>query len=159
MDPFSVIIGTVGLLDVCSRLIIYLKDVKGSIARTDREIEAVTKDVAAIKLVTELIDSAVEAKKERVENSPDASQGNAGKLWQNATNVLESVMGGCQEALTKMSVLIQEMKNRALKGSGILDDFLHVLRKQARQEDYYQLRTDLNNSLTTLQLMLNTIQL
>lgn len=159
MDPFSVIVGTVSLLDVCTRLIIYLKDIKGSVARTDREIEALTKDVAAIKLVTELIDCAVEAKKERVKNNPDASQGNTGKLWQDATTVLASVTDGCQEILTKMSILIQEMKGKVMKGSGMLDDFLHVLLKQARHEDYAGLRTDLNNSLTTLQLMLNTIQL
>lgn len=159
MDPFSAIVGTVGLLDICTRLIIYLKDIKGSVARTDREIEAVTKDVAAIKLVTELIDSAVVAKTERVKNNPDASQGNAGKLWHDATTLLASVIGGCQEILTKMSTLIREMKGKELKGSGIFDDFLHALRKQARDGDYHQLRTDLNNSLTTLQLMLNTIQL
>ena len=159
MDPFSAIVGTVGLLDVCTRLIIYLKDIKASVARTDREIEALSKDIAAVKLVTELIDSAIEAKKERIKKNPDASQGNAGKLWQNATTILATVTEGCQDILTKLSILIQEMKGNDLKGSGMFDGFLNMLRKQARHEEYHKLRSDLHNSLTTLQLMLNTVQL
>lgn len=159
MDPFSVIVGTIGLLDVCSRLIKYLKDDKGSVARIDREIEALSNDVAAVKVVTELIDAAVEAKKERIKKNPDASQGHTGKLWQNATTILASVTASCQDNLTKLSTLIREMKEQNLKGSSFFDDFLKTLRKQARHDEYQQLRTDLSNSLTTLQLMLNTIQL
>ena len=159
MDPFSVIVGTVGLLDVCTRLIIYLKDIKGSVARIDEEIEALSKDVAAVKLVTELIDTIIEAKKERINENPDASQGNARKLWENATTILASVTEGCQDTLTKLTTLIREMKGKGLKGSGVFEDFMNVLRKQSRHEEYHQLRSDLNNSLTTLQLMLNTIQL
>lgn len=159
MDPFSALVGTVGLLDVCTRLIIYLKDIKGSVARIDREIEALTKDVAAVKLVTELIDGAVEAKKDRVKNNPDASQGNAANIWQNVTTILASVTEVCQDNLTKLSMLIREMKSKDTRGSGKFEDFVNLLRKQAKHGEYHQLRTDLNNSLTTLQLMLNTFQL
>ncbi|KAA6414008.1 MAG: hypothetical protein FRX48_02370 [Lasallia pustulata] len=158
MDPFSVIVGTVGLLDVCTRLIIYLKDIKGSVARIDKEIEALSKDVAAVKLVTEFIDTTIKAKKERINENPDASQGNARKLWENATTILAGVTEGCQDTLTKLSTVIREMKGKGL-GPRAFEDFMHVLRNQSRHEEYRQLRSDLNNSLTTLQLMLNTIQL
>ena len=53
-----------------------------SLVNVDREIQALSKDVDVVKLVTELTDSTVEVKKERIEKSLEASQGNAGKIWQ-----------------------------------------------------------------------------
>ena len=57
MDPFSWVAGTIDLIDVCARFAAFLKDFETAAANVDREIQTLSKDVDAVKLVTELINS------------------------------------------------------------------------------------------------------
>ncbi|MCJ1392481.1 hypothetical protein MMC18_005348 [Xylographa bjoerkii] len=157
MDPFSLLTGTIGLLAICTQLVLSLRDIHAASAIVDREIEALSREVENVKSVVEIIHGALE---ERVKRHPNGLKGPTGKLWHNATKILAGVIGGCKDKLEKLILLVREIKGEERSGLlGKFDDFRKQLRKLSKDEDYRRLRAELTNSLITLQLMLNTIQL
>ena len=157
MDPFSLPTGTVGLLAICAQLVLSLRDIHAAAAIVDREIEALSRDVENVKSVIEII---YDTLKKRADLLLNGAPGSTAKSWYNATKTLAGVVTGCENSLTKLSLLIREIKGGERSGLlGKFDDFRKQLRKLSKDEDHRRLHAKLTNSLITLQLMLNTIQL
>ncbi|MCJ1283494.1 hypothetical protein MMC26_002824 [Xylographa opegraphella] len=157
MDPFSLLTGAVGLVAICTQLVLSLRDIHAAAATVDQEVEALSGDVENVKSVVEIIYAAL---KKRADREPNGPQETTAKSWHNATKTLAGVIRGCEDKLTKLSLLVRDIKGGERSGLlGKFDDFRKQLRKLSKDEDYRRLRAELTNSLVTLQLMLNTIQL
>ena len=57
MDPFSIIIGTIGLIDTCTRFGAYLRDVHVGATRIKDEISALLRELNPLKSVNETIEA------------------------------------------------------------------------------------------------------
>ena len=156
MDPFSITVGTVTLLEVCFRLVKYLKDFEKAIAKIDHEIQELLRDLEAVTTVTSSIKLAFGRQLDPALVQPDTERGHGRELWQNARTVL----GDCQAKMEKLESLVLEIKGKeSSKGVRKFDGFRKQLRKQSKDEEYNQLRRDLDHILKTLQMLLQTIEL
>ena len=156
-DPFSILAGTVGLIDVCTRLAIYLKDIQKASENVDAAITTLVEDLYIIGSVTQHIKEAYEDYKDCKDEDENTSQDYARQLWTTVKRALQ----GCQNTLDKLWVLIEEIKGKEKEKtlSPRLKGFMKQLRKQSRQEEYDQYRSDLTNSVSALQVTLNLIGL
>ena len=156
-DPFSILAGTVGLIDICTRLDIYLKDVEKAAEHVDEAINILVEDLNMFGIVTRHIKEAYEDYADRKDSDEKLSQDHARQLW----TTVERVLQGCRVTLDKLWALIEEIKGKEKDKplSPRLRGFMKQLRKQSRQEDYNQYRRDLGNSLSALQVTLNLVGL
>lgn len=156
MDPFSATAGVVGLLDVAIRLIKYLKHLEKATSQIDQEIRDLLASLELVRTVTQSIETAFPAKLKASPDLGDKEQSHVNKLWQNARTVLDD----CQTKLEKLEALIVEISGKENPGGPRkLDSFRRQLRKQSKDDDYSRLRRDLDNVLTTLHLLMQTIEL
>ncbi|MCJ1248161.1 hypothetical protein MMC30_005378 [Trapelia coarctata] len=156
MDPFSIAVGTVSLLDVCCRFISYLRDFRGALASVDKELDFLLDDLQAVTLVTTSIKTVYDSYLTRASERPEASGGHAGKLWRN----VDQVLADCRARVQKLGDLVESIKWRdGSKISKRFDGFLKLLHKQSKEQEYQQFRRDLANSLDILQMLLNATEL
>ncbi|KAK4691118.1 hypothetical protein P7C71_g5815, partial [Lecanoromycetidae sp. Uapishka_2] len=157
MDPFSIVVGSIGVIDVCSRLVKYLREFEKSVAEIDQDIKDLLCHLETVNLVVVSIRDAFGSKVARVENATDTTDKDVvERLWKNASTVLSD----CRCKIEKLEVIVKEIKGRdRLKGPSKLDGFRKQLRRQAKEEDYRSLRNDLDSFLHTLQTMLQIIDL
>lgn len=154
MDPFSIVVGTVGVLDVCLRLIRYLKDFEEAVSSVDQELHDLRRSLDAVATVVDAIKEAFGAK---LTPSRTATDGDPiDRLWKNAGTIL----GDCQTKLKKLERIVLEINGgEALKIPSKFDSFKKQLRKQSKDDEYSRLRHDLDHFLQTLQTMLQIIEL
>ena len=156
-DPFSILAGTVGLIDVCTRLAIYLRDFEKASENVDEAIGTLIEDLDMVGSVTQHIKEAYEDYMDRKDGDEKLSQNHAYQLWTTVKRVLQ----GCQNTLDKLWALVEGIKGKEKEKSlsPRLRGFMKQLRKQSRQEEYDQHRRDLTNSLSALQVTLSLIGL
>jgi len=156
MDPFSITVGTISLLDVCCRFISYIRDFGDALASVDNDLDLLLAELEAVRLATTSIKSVYDSYLRRASENPEAGGGHAGKLWQNVAKVLAD----CQARVEKLVHLVESVKWRdAPKISRRVDSFLKLLHKQSKEQEYQQIRRDLANHLKTLQMLQIATQL
>ena len=155
MDPFSVTVGVVSLLDVCTRTVSFLKNVSNSVSTVDQDVEAVKNDVEAVQ-------SAVAALKDVYNTWVSYDSGNvvpgtggASQVWENLIRLLPR----CEQTILKLQRLIEGIGDfRLPKSASRFESLVKSLRKQARESEYLLLRRELGSYITTLQMLLSAIQ-
>jgi hypothetical protein len=153
MDAFSIVAGTVGLLDVCLRLAKYLSDVKEGSERIDEDIEALYQQVAAIGVVIQSIQNVSKADLAHAGNSQaDNLQG----LWEEVGHNITS----CQAALDKLFILISHIVGKeSSKLQSKLEGFRRYLRKTSKEEEFNRIRTQLSGYHHALQTLLTSVNI
>ena len=157
MDPFSIIVGTVGLIDVCTRFGAYLRDVHAGAAQIGDEISALSRELKSLKSVNETIKASYEDV--QVSCSHDATvPTQAAKLWQNISSSLQD----CRRIVEDLEQLVKYIIGREKSDSGSrivskFESFRMQLRKQSREGDFDKLFSRLNTFHNTLQLMLDLV--
>lgn len=155
-DPFSIVAGTVGLLDVCFRIGKYLYDAKIGADRVDEGIEALSHQIEAIRSVTKFIQSVFEADlpyaTDTVAKSPDGIE----SLWEEIGKNVTS----CQVTLAKLFTLIELIVGKeSPKVLSKLDGLRRYLRKQAKEEEFAALRQQLSDYHHALQTLLTSVNM
>lgn len=155
-DPFSIVAGTVGLLDVCFRVGKYLYDAKEGADRVDEGIEALSHQIGAIRSVTESIKSVFEDDlvhaTDPVPRNPDGIQ----SLWEEIGKNVTS----CQTTLAKLFALIKLIVGKeSPKILSKLDGLRRFLRKQAKEEEFGTLRHQLSDYHHSLQILLTSVNM
>ena len=154
MDPFSIVVGTVGVLDVCFRLIKYLKDFENAAAGIDQELQDLRRSLDAVVIVVDSIKEAFGAKLAPSKTTNDGDP--VDRLWRNAGTIL----GDCQVKLQRLEQIIVKITGGEVsKQPSKFDGFKKQLRKQSVDDEYSRLRDDLYSFLQTLQTMLQIIEL
>lgn len=154
MDPFTITVGTIGVLDVCLRLIKYLRDFEHAVAGIDQELHDLCRSLDAVATVVESIRAAFGTKLAPSRTMTDGDP--IDRLWKNA----HTILGDCQKKLQRLEQMVVEIKggdspNKPSK----LDGFKKSLRKRSMDDEYSRIRQDLDRFLQTLQTMLQIIEL
>ena len=154
MDAFSIAVGTVGVLDVCLRLVKYIKDFENAVAGIDQELRDLCRSLDAVAIVVGSIREAFGAKLAPSRTATDVDP--IDQLWKNAGTIL----GDCQTKLRKLEQLVVAIKGgENPKGPSKFDSFKKQVRKQSKDDEYGRLRRDLDQFLQTLQTLLQIIEL
>lgn len=157
MDPFSIIVGTVGLIDICTRFGAYLRDVHAGAAQIEDEISALSRELKSLKSVNETIKASYE--EVQISYSHDAAvPQQAAKLWHNINSSLQD----CRQLVEDLEQLVKYIigKEKSDSGSRLVskfESFRKQLRKQSRDGDFDKLYSRLNTFHNTLQLMLDLV--
>ena len=154
-DPFSIAAGTVSLLDVCWRVGTYLSSLNSSRGRIEQELAHLSREVNTIISVNNSIQALWNAQKKTeplIQTLPDGSQ--ITNLWQNAGVVL----AGCRDTMEKLITLVKEIIGKdGLEVTGKRDGIKKVLRKQSREKDIDEIRQQLSNYQSSLQILLTAL--
>lgn len=156
-DPFSIIAATFGLIDVCWRFGSYLRDVQAGAAKVEDEIEGLSRDIEALRVVNETIRASYRElpsyRNSNIENSKHVE-----RLWRNVSSNLQN----CRPIVEELEALVRGIigKEPPKDESTImrkLGGFKKQLRKQAREGDFNKLQTRLSTCYNTIQLTLDLI--
>jgi hypothetical protein len=154
MDPFSILIGTAGLLDISFRVIGYLKQVEESACNVDAEIAALSQEINALINVNDAIDALWLANRDATRASPIEEAAATEDLWKKVGNLLKE----CRDAVEKLEALLKDVVGRnGLKVSGKLDGLKKQLRRQSKDKEYGDVRLRLSSYQAGLQMLLSAI--
>ena len=156
-DPFSIIAGTLGVIDVCYRFGRYLKNVQAGAAQIELEIGSLLREIGALQAVNETIKDSYQDLRNSF--SPDEAQSKLIEtLWRNiATNLQD-----CQRLVKELEELVKniigkEVSNERSEITKKLDGFRKQLRRESKEGDFTNLRARLQIYLSALQPMLDII--
>lgn len=152
-DPFSVIAGTAGLLDVCLRVFKYLKETQAGAERIEEEITILLREIEALIAVNDSIKSAFETE---LKSRPGPYVTDIEGLWRNIGGNLWS----CRALVERLEVHMKEIVGKeGPKVIGKLDGLRKQMRKQSKNEDFQQLRLQLASNQNALQISLSALTL
>jgi len=155
-DPFSIIAGTVNLLDVCFRIGENLYDIKVGTDKVDEEIEALSHQVEVIKSVIQSIKSVFEDDLPHATETVSKKRGGIQSLWEEIGQNVE----GCQATLVKLFALIKFIVGKeSPKVFSKLDGPRKFLRKQSKEEEFGMLRQQLSDYHQSLQTLLISVDM
>ena len=156
-EPFSIITATAGVIDVCWRFGSYLRDVQAGAAQIEDDIETLSRDIEALRMVNETVRDSYKELSSHLGSGIESSK-HIERLWRNVS----SNLGNCQLVLEELEVLVKAVVGKAApkdeskimkKGGGFRKQF----RKQSRESDFNKLQGRLTTYYNTIQLMLELI--
>ena len=156
-EPFSVITATAGVIDVCWRFGAYLRDVQAGAAQIEDDIETLSRDIDALRVVNETVRDSYKELSSHLASRTDSSK-HIERLWRNVS----SNLGNCQVVLEELEALVKAVvgKEAPKDESKIMrkiGGFRKQLRKQSRENDFNKLQGRLTTYYNTIQLMLELI--
>ena len=154
MDPFSVAVGTGGLLDICSRFLTFVISVKKRSVRVDEVLESLSAEVTTVKNSTEIIKNLHGANlDDRIKNGSAER-----RIFDNAWQCIGDLAPKCERTITSLLQLLQDVQDvhllRGTKFHGILKE----IKRRSRDSEFEALRRELTNYCSTIQLLLTSIQ-
>ena len=150
-DPFSIIVGTAGLADVCIRVTRFLKQAKSEFRAVDQELEDLSKEILSLQSANELVRTSY-TDGSTTKTDPDHQQ-ILGIHW----HTTQSTLSSCQHILEQFEALLREI---TIIGSGKhvkLDQLRKWLKQQSKEEAFNTLREKLKMHQAALQLSLSAI--
>lgn len=145
MDPFSIITGTIGVIDVCWRFGKYLKDLQAGAAKVDDEVASLLREIEALASVTEII----QIKYKKLQDPPSYEESESKQivnLWRNiASNQQDSrlILEDLRELVE--SIPGKESTKTSSKIARKLDGFRKQLKKQSKENEFYKLQSRLRH--------------
>jgi hypothetical protein len=147
-DPFSVIVGTIGVIQVCVHIGEYLQEIKAGAGEIDEEIKALTHEVGALQSVNKSIQRIFELRAAHHLDAPKKDLDSIEDLWRNIGNVLKD----CQSTLEKFHSLIIQVEGKdESKSPAMFDRLRRHLRKKSKEGDFLQIRQRLSSYHSALQ--------
>ena len=150
-DPFSIIVGTVGLADVWIRLTKFLKQAKDGFQKIDQDLEELSKEITALRSVSDLIKCSFEADLAGTTNPTDNQI--AIDLWQATRITLE----GCQNIVERLSALITAVLGTGNSKHVKFNNLRKYLKQQSKDDEFLALRQKLNAHHIALQTTLAAV--
>ncbi|KAL8818042.1 MAG: hypothetical protein Q9223_003246 [Gallowayella weberi] len=155
-DPFSIVAGTAGVIDICWRVASYLAKVKSSATKIERNLAALSFETNALIAANESIRALWEAYSgETLDKSITDSQ-RIDDLWQD----IDITLNGCRDVMGRLALLIEEVIGKdGFTVEGKRDGIKKVLRKQSREGEIMEIRSQINSHLNSLQLSLSALNM
>ena len=157
MNPFSIIIRTVSLINVCTRFRECLRDLHAGAAQIEDEITALSRELDALKSVNETIKASYEDF-QRSYSHEAAVPKQAANLWHNINLSLQD----CRRLVKDLEQLVkaiihEENPDSAFRLANKFESFRKQLRKRSREGDFDKLHGRLNTFHNTIQLILDLV--
>lgn len=154
MDPFSILAGTAGLLDVSFRVIGYLKQVEESAGKVEEEITALSQEINTLITVNDAVDALWLANHDAAPGSPFEETAEAEDLWKKLAGLLQE----CRDTVQKLEELLKEVIGKnGPKVSGKFDGIKKQLRRQSKDKEYMDVRHHLSSYQAGLQMLLSAL--
>ena len=159
MDPFSIVVGSVGFLDVCVRVISVIRDVYNGADRVEEAIAALKAEIDALLSVHHSLNNFWDANCKAAHAPLEAKshQARVDGLWKEvATNLRD-----CEATIVNLEGLLNRIigKDGKTQGAGKIDRIRKHLRKRSRDSDFLRLRQRLANVQGSLQMLLTALNL
>lgn len=155
-DPFSIIAGTAGLLDVCWRVGSYLGRLKASAAKIERDLFSLSLEISALVTVSESIQNLwkVSSEKPIDELSPHAAR--IHELWEDVSLALR----GCGDTMARLVLLVEDVIGKdGIAVQGKRDGLKKALRKQSKDYDIREIRLQIASHQNSLQIALSALNM
>jgi hypothetical protein len=152
MDPFSIVTGTIGIVDVCVRLGTFLAQVKEGSDTIDKEIERLIRDIKSLNAVTKLIQESFKRDSREYDKHNEDEEA-AIKLWRETGNILQY----CQITVGELDLLIKRVVGNG--GSSTFEKVQRFFRKQSKEDELLRLWNQLNNGHHLLEILLTGINM
>ena len=156
-DPFSIITGTAGLMNVCWRFGSYLHELQAGAAKVDDAIERLNQDIEALTEVNETIRTSYQHLPSYLNSEVESSK-HVERLWRNVSSNVKT----CRLIVEELEVLTAAIVGRKPRKDESnfmkkLGSFQKELRRQSKEDDFDKLQTRLNNCYNSIQLMFDLI--
>lgn len=137
-DPFSIIVGTAGLTDVCIRLAKFLKQAKDGFQKVDQDLDDLSNDINALRSVIDLIKRSFEIDIAGSTNPSD------NQIIADHWHATRATLTGCQDIVERLSTLIATVVGTGGIKNVKLNSLRKYLRQQSKDEEFFGLRQRLN---------------
>lgn len=176
-DPFSIIAGSAGLLDILFRIGSYLKNVQAGASKVEGDISELLHQVEVLIAVNESIKRVIAAEVPHSNNatSPnptDSSHVSPASVPESNVSTNDaarsealrrdicSILVDCRDVVEKLENLVKEILGKeGPKVLSKLDGFKKQLRKQSKDEEFRHLRHKMTTYQDALQVMLTALNL
>jgi hypothetical protein len=156
-DPFSIVVGTAGLLDICIRASAYLVQIKEAAGKVEDDIAALSHDIQALISVNESIEYFW--KRHGEATPPGTRAKDAGRVQDTWKNVGINLRD-CQATVEKLGLLLHGIIGKdGPKVTGRFDGLRKALKRLSKEGDFDKLRRQLADYQSSLQLLLTTLNL
>lgn len=150
-DPFSIIVGTASLADVCIRLTKFLKQAKDGFKKIDKDLENLSKEITALRTVSDLIKRSFEADLAGTTNSND------NQIIVNHWQATRTTLAGCQEIVERLNTLITTILGTGGPKHVKFNSLRKYLKQQSKDDEFIALRQKLNAHHIALQTSLAAV--
>ena len=169
MDPFSIIVGTTSLIDVCVRAVKFLKDFHEAAAKVDAEVSALQHEFEALIAVNESIHTLFEEELEKARLKQEQLKGSTKVLLEDSDpvqNIWRDIgrnLKDCEAVVRKLEEIVEEIvgKEKVAKESPKIvqkfDGYRKSKRKESRDGDFRQLRDQLTTFQRALQMLMTAV--
>lgn len=150
-DPFSIIVGSVGLVDVCIRFTGFLKQAKDGFQKVDKDLEQLTEEITVLASVSDLIKRSFEIDPAGRRDSNDQ------KIIENHWQATRITLESCRVVLEKLSALITEVLGEEKHKYAKFKSLRKFLKQQSKEGEFVELRQRLHAFLIALQTSLAAV--
>lgn len=150
-DPFSIIVGAAGLADVCIRLSKFLKQAKDGFQKIDVDLEDLSKEITALRTVSDLIKRSFDADLAATTNTSD------NQIIANHWHATRATLAGCQDIVERLNALIAEILGTGGTKHVKLNSLRKYLKQQSKDDEFTALRQKLNTHHSALQTSLAAV--
>ncbi|KAF2096847.1 tetratricopeptide repeat domain-containing protein [Rhizodiscina lignyota] len=156
-DPFSIIAGTAGLIDVLWRCGVYVKHIRDLADTINEDIDAVSHELDALISVNKSIQATFTAELAKVPSSLSADAKLVENTWQNVGGLLRN----CHTTAKQLKDWLQDIvgeEGSSTRVAGITA-IKKALKKDNRTHEFKELRQKLTNYQSCLQVLLTALNL
>lgn len=141
-DPFSIIAGTVGVVDVAVKVVKFINKTKKGADTVDGDLQELVAEIESLRNTSAVVRDAFE---KDLKDGNTKRDGPTARTW----SAVSTALIDCNAALTDMDVTLARMKGD--DGSSTFDRLKRHRRKLAQDEEFMQLYRKLDKGHHRLQ--------
>lgn len=154
-DPFSIVAGSLGVADVCIRLVRNVHHLQQNLANIDEGLDGLAEEIDDLREICATVEVAYAVKSG--DASPDAATEPVGEV-KNLWIRLGKALRNCDSIVTKLDGIVAKIRGHsAASGQSKLDAAGKVMRKKLWDSDLRNCRAQLRTYQDALHLILATI--
>lgn len=149
-DPFSILTGTVGLVEAAAKVVKFINDTKKGVDSVDEDLRDLATEIKDLERTSHVIHHAFE---KDMNNGNTMQDDPAAESW----SAVSSTLMDCKIVLARMAAALERVMGES--GSSKRDRFKRHFRKLAQDEEMSDLRPRLDKGHQRLQLLLSTLNM
>ena len=155
-DPFSIVAGSLGVVDVCIRLVHNIRDLQKNLASIDEGLDGLVEEIGDLRAICDTVEAtyALKSKDGPASGATEQAAGEAQSLWVRLGKMLKN----CDDIVAKLDGIVARIRGQSTSSRGSkLDAFGKVMRKKLLDSDLRSCRVQLKTYQDALHLILVTI--
>tara|TARA_R110002060_G_scaffold76491_1_gene86889 strand:+ start:149 stop:625 length:477 start_codon:yes stop_codon:yes gene_type:complete len=156
-DPFSILAGSAGLLDVLWRVGIYIRTTVESAGRIEEELDGLSREIQSLISINQAIEETFRQEKARLPGTLLADAGRVNSLWKNVGTLLQD----CRTVVERLEGLMKYIigQGESSKITGKIEGLRKTLRRDRKDNEIKDTRIKLVGYQNGLQILLTALNL